>query len=100
MHLVADANVGIGYIESLSYRYRLSTTFSTSEGPRLKLASQQPNTELIDFVTVIQDERGVSAVSECHVETPSRNVSVAVGLNYGQQVILIKKHQRKSSFTL
>ncbi len=32
----ADAKVGIGYIVSLSYRYQLSTTFATTEGPRLK----------------------------------------------------------------
>jgi len=30
-----NANVGMGYIVSLLYRYRLSTTFLTTKGPRL-----------------------------------------------------------------
>jgi hypothetical protein len=35
LYWVADTNLGIGCIISSSYRYQLSTTFSTTEGPRL-----------------------------------------------------------------
>jgi hypothetical protein len=35
------ANVGMGYIVSLLYRHRLSTTFLTTEGPRLNFMDAQ-----------------------------------------------------------